>query len=197
MTEEIKEQEQLEEKQPDEQQEQQEEKPDEKLIDQETFNKAVTDRLAREKKKWEKSIDDIVAEKLNEKQRLSELSDEEIKAEQLTDRERQLAEREAAIKKNELLTETETVLRDRKLPASFASFLVTDDNDTTLENVKGFQDAFNEAVKTAVKNELTGQTPKAGASNKTGTHTRASIAAVKDPVKRNKLIRENPHLYGN
>lgn len=194
MTEEIKEQEQLEEQQTDEQHDEQQ---DEKLIDQETFNKAVTDRLAREKKKWEKSIDDIVAEKLKEKQRLSELSDDEIKAEQLTDRERQLAEREAAIKKNELLTETETVLRDRKLPASFASFLVTDDNDTTLENVKGFQDAFNDAVKTAVKNELTGQTPKAGASNKTGTHTRASIAAVKDPVKRNKLIRENPHLYGN
>lgn len=196
MTEELKEQEQqLEEQQPEEQKDNT--APDEKLIDQETFNKAVTDRLAREKKKWEKSIDDIVEERLKEKQRLSELSDDEIKAEQLTDRERQLAEREAAIKKNELLSETETVLRDRKLPASFASFLVTDDNDTTLENVKGFQDAFNEAVKSAVKNELTGQTPKAGASNKTGSHTRATIAAVKDPVKRNKLIRENPHLYGN
>lgn len=165
-----------------------------KAFTQEEVDDIVKSRLTREQAKWEESIDNKVEEKLTERQRLSELSEEELKEVKLTELEKSLAEREKALNQKELYSETEQVLRQRELPPAFAQFLIGEDDSTTLENVKEFQEAFNDAVKNETKNLLSGDTPR-NKSNRKQTISKADILKTKDSVKRLQLIRENPDLF--
>lgn len=165
-----------------------------KTFTQDDVNELIKDRLAREKAKFEKMLEAKVEETIKERQRLSELSDEEIANEKLTQKEKELQERENKLKYKEMLADTEQTLRDRKLPTSFAGFLIAEDNDATLNNIKAFQKAFTEAVKAEVKKELSGKTPETY-DNKDKTWTREEIRKVKDPNKRLALIEQYKDLF--
>lgn len=165
-----------------------------KTFTQDEVNELIKDRIARERAKFEKTLDTKVEEVIKERQRLSELSDEELANEKLTQKEKELQERENKLRYKEMLADTEQILRDRKLPTSFAEFLVADDNDATLNNIKAFQKAFTEAVKAEVKKELSGKTPETY-GNKEKTWTRDEIRKVKDPNKRIALIAQYKDLF--
>lgn len=80
------------------------------------------------------------------------------------------------------------------IPDEIISNLVGEDADATNANVKAFSKAFKAAVQEEVKRQLSHKTPAAGA--KTGALTKADILKEKDPIKRQKLIRENLELFG-
>ena len=80
------------------------------------------------------------------------------------------------------------------IPDEIVANLVGEDADATSTNVKAFSKAFKAAVQAEVKRQLSHKTPSAGA--KTGALTKADILKEKDPIKRQKLIRENLELFG-
>lgn len=160
-----------------------------KTFTQDEVDKFIKDRLTREQTKWDKAIEKKVADKIKESQRLSELSEDELKAETLTQKEQEIEEREQRIRSRELLIDAEDALRERKLPADFAPFLLAEDEEATMENINVFKKAFNDAVKSEVKNELTGETPQVN-KNKDSTLTRKKIAKIKDPKKRVAALKE-------
>lgn len=80
------------------------------------------------------------------------------------------------------------------IPDEIVANLVGEDADATSANVKAFSKAFKAAVQEEVKRQLSHKTPAAGA--KTGALTKADIWKEKDPIKRQKLIRENLGLFG-
>lgn len=165
-----------------------------KTFTQDEMDAAIKDRVGRLQKSQDEKINAAVEQKLKEAKRLSELSDDDKASEALTQREKDLEARETRIQRQELLSDTESVLRDSKLDPTFAPFLIGEDKDTTFTNIKAFKTAFATALKAEVKNELSGKTPDAsGNANK--ALTRAEIAAVKDVKQRLKLIEENPELY--
>ena len=70
--------------------------------------------------------------------------------------------------------------------------LVSEDADKTKKSVENFIALFESAVNRAVKDALKGETPKVGGSSGL---TREQIMKVKDRTERQKLIRENMHLF--
>lgn len=80
------------------------------------------------------------------------------------------------------------------IPDEIVANLVGEDADATSTNVKAFSKAFKTAVQEEVKRQLSHKTPAAG--TKTGALTKADILKEKDPIKRQKLIRENLELFG-
>lgn len=72
------------------------------------------------------------------------------------------------------------------------SLLVSDDADKTKAAVDGFVSLFNQSVQNAVKDALKGNPPKAG---NVATVTKEQIMAIKDPIARQKAIKENMELF--
>lgn len=70
--------------------------------------------------------------------------------------------------------------------------LVSEDADKTKKSVENFIALFESAVNRAVKDALKGEAPKVGGSSGL---TREQIMKVKDRAERQKLIRENMHLF--
>ena len=73
--------------------------------------------------------------------------------------------------------------------------LVDEDAEETSANVKAFIKDFKKAVQDEVKRQLTHKAP--AGSQGAGTLTRDDIMKEKDPIKRQKLIRENMSLFRN
>mgnify|MGYP002766208854 FL=1 len=81
---------------------------------------------------------------------------------------------------------------DISISDDLISAIITDNAETTQQAIKGFAAAFKEAVKTEVANRLKGNEPKASTQSNI---TKAEILAVKDPIERQKLIREHISLF--
>jgi len=81
------------------------------------------------------------------------------------------------------------------VPDAIVSVLVDEDADKTSENVKAFSKAVKKMVQDEVKRQLTHKAPSG--SQGAGTLTKADIMKEKDPLKRQKLIRENMSLFRN
>lgn len=79
------------------------------------------------------------------------------------------------------------------LSDTIISALVTDEADTTKENIKSFSKAFKAAVQSAVKEANKKPSPKTGGAG--GTLTKADIMKVEDINERQRLIRENYELF--
>ncbi|TDL92093.1 DUF4355 domain-containing protein [Vibrio vulnificus] len=130
-------------------------------------------RVTEAQKKWEakttQELETRIQQEREEAEKLAKLSQEErFKVE----RDKELAKIEEDRKSFEaerlqfnqekLFTETEKVLISESLPASFASFLISDTAETTNENIQAFKTAFNEAIQVAANAALPGRPPVAG-----------------------------------
>ncbi len=71
--------------------------------------------------------------------------------------------------------------------------LVTDNAETTKQNVEEFSKLFSDAVEAAVKERLKGETPRRGTP--ASKMTKEQILAIKDDPKRIQAIRENIELF--
>lgn len=119
------------------------------------FDRRVQQAITKAKDKWNALLDD----KLSESEKLAKMNKEE-KAEYLRQKsEKELAAREAAVTKRELMAEAKVTLADEKLPVSLAELLNYTDADACKASIETMKKAFQEAVSAAVQEKLKGGTP--------------------------------------
>lgn len=131
-----------------------------KTFTQEDVDKAISERLKREREKAEKTIAEKVAEAAAEAERKAKLSAEEKEAEDRKKREAETAEREREITLRENRAEARELLQERNISADLVNFVVDVDADTTRENIDNLEKAFLKAVEEGVEAKLKGKTPK-------------------------------------
>lgn len=117
--------------------------------------KAVNTAVSNAQEKWKALTDD----KLSEAEKLAKMTKEE-KAQYLQQkREKELADREAAVTRKELMAEAKNTLAEKKLPVELAEVLNYADADTCSKSISAVEKAFQKAVEDAVEERLKGGTP--------------------------------------
>ena len=124
---------------------------------QEYVDNAVKDAVASAREEWQKEADEAAE--------LAKLSKDD-KDKKLFEKDKaKLAEDKAKFEHDKLVLETKNQLSEKKLPSSFADFLVSENADSTLKNINSFEAAWNQAVQEAVNEKLKGSTPQTGTTN--------------------------------
>lgn len=83
--------------------------------------------------------------------------------------------------------------QDISIADDVIAMLVSTDADKTNAAIKGFTEAFNNAVAAAVKKKLGGKEPRTGSEKHI---TKDDILKIKDPAARQQAIAENIELFG-
>ncbi|NGP45977.1 DUF4355 domain-containing protein [Bacillaceae bacterium SIJ1] len=179
---------------------------EEKTFTQEDMDNAIQQRLAKEKKKFEqerkkqeKEMREQIEQEKKEAAELAKLSEEErlkVEAEkkemQLKQREEELNEKEKEFQRKKLEMDTVEVLRERKLPPQFASLVLGEDSEDTLNNIVTFQEEWQEAIEAEVNKRLATDTPSVGTKNK-GTYNPWK-KETRNLTEQGRILRENPEL---
>ena len=171
-------------------------KPEKKYTD-EDIDRIVNQRLARERKAAEKKAKEAAeAEKLK---RMTAAEKRDAEFEQMKAR---LASLEAEKNQAEMLSTASDILKDAGINVSskLVGHLIAETADETKANVDEFVKLFNDAVNKGVKAAMkaAGSSPKRkGGSSDSGEWTKEKIYEVKDPIKRQQLIKEHWDLFKN
>lgn len=156
------------------------------------YTDADVDALINQKfAEWQKKQD----KKISEAERLSKMSAEEKAAERLKGLETRIAEYEAKEARAAMTKEARALLQDKNIVVGdeLLANLIAEDADKTKASVENFAKLFQAAVEKAVKEALKGETPRKGAA--TPSLTKEQIMAVANRAERQRLIKENIHLF--
>lgn len=162
------------------------------------YSDEQVDEIIKEKKaKWQKQQDEKIKEleearkleKMNEDEKLKyELDKYKKELEEYKQRENQSAM--AKVAKNMLIEEGFNISDD------LVNNLITDEAESTKENVKDFSDMLKDLVEKEVNERLKGKSPEV---KKTGVKTsqgqRSEIYGIKDAVKRREAMLNHPELF--
>lgn len=136
--------------------------------------KAIDTALTNAQEKWQALTDD----KLSEAEKLAKMTKEE-KADYLQQkREKELADKEAAITRRELMAEAKNTLAEKKLPVGLAEVLNYADADSCSKSIAAVEKAFNEAVEAGVQERLKGSTPPKKAPGNQETELAKQVEAL-------------------
>lgn len=136
--------------------------------------KAVNTALNKAQEKWRALTDD----KLSETEKLAKMTKEE-KAEYMANkREKELADREAAMTRKELMAEAKNTLAEKKLPVGLSEVLNYTDADSCSKSIAAVEKAFQEAVEAAVQERLKGGVPPKKAPENGATFTKEQVNAM-------------------
>lgn len=123
--------------------------------------KAIDTAITNAQEKWQALTDD----KLSEAEKLAKMNKDE-KAQYLVQKhEKELADREAAVTRKELMAEAKNTLTEKKLPIGLAEVLNYADADSCSKSIDAIEKAFQEAVEVAVQERLKGGEPPKAAGN--------------------------------
>lgn len=143
--------------------------------------------IERKLARWKKQREQEVAEaaKLAEMNATQKLEYERDQAKKKLDE----YERRDAVR--QMTDESRKQLREAgvDVPDEVVSMLVGEDAEATKAAVDGFAAAFKDAVEAEVKRRLAGGTPRSGVD--TSGMTAEQILAIKDPMERQRVIKEN------
>lgn len=155
-------------------------------------NKAIKTAVANEKEKWKTLTDD----KLTEAEKLAKMTKEEKAEYRAKKAEKELEDLKKMNARTELAKTARKMLADENIniPDELLSNLVADDADGTKTAVDSFAKMYKDAVQAAVKEAIKGKPPKAGTGGG-NTITKEQIMDIKDPIERQKMIRENINLF--
>lgn len=155
---------------------------DGKKYSDEDVNKILNKKFAE----WEKKQ----AKKISEAEKLANMTAEE----QLKALQSELDSMKKDKTRSELASAARGILAesDIQVPDNLIANLIGEDAETTKENVAAFSKVFKAAVQEGVKEALKGKTPPSGGSS---TLTKEEIMNVKNLKERQKLIKENIHLF--
>ena len=117
--------------------------------------KAVNTAVTKAQEKWQALADD----KLSEAEKLAKMTKEEKAQYMQQKREKELADREAAITRKELMAEAKNTLASDGLPQELAEVLDYSDADTCNKSMEKVKEVFQRAVETAVEEKLKGGKP--------------------------------------
>lgn len=162
------------------------------------YSDEQVDEIIKEKKaKWQKQQDEKIKEleearkleKMNEDEKLKyELDKYKRELEEYKQRENQSAM--AKVAKNMLIEEGFNISDD------LVNNLITDEAETTKENVKDFAGMLKDLVEKEVNERLKGKSPevkKTGVKSSQGQ--RSEILGIKDAVKRREAMLNHPELF--
>lgn len=155
-------------------------------------NKAINTAVTKAEEKWKALTDD----KLTEAEKLAKMTKEEKAEYRAKKAEKELEELKKMNARTELAKTARKMLADEdiNIPDELLSNLVADDADGTKTAVESFAKMYKEAVQAAVKDAIKGKPPKAGTGGG-NTITKEQIMDIKDPIERQKMIRENINLF--
>lgn len=162
------------------------------------YSDEQVDEIIKEKKaKWQKQQDEKIKEleearkleKMNEDEKLKyELDKYKKELEEYKQRENQSAM--AKVAKNMLIEEGFNISDD------LVNNLITDEAESTKENVKDFAGMLKDLVEKEVNERLKGKSPevkKTGVKSSQGQ--RSEILGIKDAVKRREAMLNHPELF--
>lgn len=164
--------------------------PEKKYTDAD-IDKIVKERLARERKAAEKK-----ARQQAEAEKLKNMTAAEKRDAEFEQMKKELAELKAEKQNADMLSTASDILKDAGINVSskLVGHLIADTADETKANVDEFVKLYNDAVNKGVKAAMkaSGSNPKKSGSS---TLTKEDIMKVKNPAERQKLIKENMHLF--
>jgi hypothetical protein len=154
-------------------------------------DKEVNDLLGKKFAEWQKKKDKEIGEAqklatMNATQKAEYERDQLQKELDKLKRENSIAEMSKTARK--ILSESNI-----NIPDELLSLMVTTDAEETKSAVDSFSKLFKDAVESAVKERLKGETPKKGSG--TAAMTKEQIMAIKDPELRQKKMLENKTLF--
>ena len=126
-----------------------------KTFTQEELDKIVQGRIAKERKAWEKHLED----EKTEAQKLETMSEKEKKKYQEEKRIKDLDDREAAITRRELTAQAKVQLADKGIPTELAEILILTDADSCKKSIETVEKTFQSAVEKAVEEKIKGREP--------------------------------------
>lgn len=138
-------------------------------------DRKLASALEKKQAEWDSQLAQKIKDAKSETERLASLSEKDRKDEQLSQREKDIATRLEDLERKELKADAITDLTTKKLPASFADFLLGADPEKTLANINEFKTAFDAAVEEATKGALRQDTPPAGGTASKPTNTIAEL----------------------
>lgn len=172
---------------------------EEKQLDGDKLVKKLQKRIGKEQNEKHSLQDQL--DKANEKikqlqsgKSIKDLSDEDKAKKAESDKDKKIASLEAQITRRDNIKQTDEVFKEAGLNVSddVLNMVVVDNDKQTYANVQALIKYTNQ-IQSGVKKELLkGSTPKI---NGKPSMTKAEIAKIKDPLKRQKAIAENLDLY--
>lgn len=153
----------------------------------EDLDRIISKKVAALQKKQEKAI--------SEAQKLAQNSANKSAEEKIADLESRLEEYEKQQAHSEMMGQARKVIQSKGYSFSdgLISNLVTEDAEQTQSNIDECIRLVEAEVQKQVKAALAGKTPKAG--SEAPKLTKEEILKVKNPIERQKLIRENLELF--
>ena len=131
-----------------------------KSFTQADIDKAISERLKREKEASEKRIAETLRKEREEWERQSKLSEEQRAEEARKQMESELSEKERNLALRENRADARELLIERGIDSTLVDFVVDVDADKTKENINLLEKAYAQAVKAGVDKALAGTTPK-------------------------------------
>ena len=153
----------------------------------EDLDRIISKKFAALQKKQEKAV--------SEAQKLAQNNANKSAEEKIADLESRLEGYEKQRVHSEMMGQARKIIQGKGYSISdgLISSLVTDDAEQTQSNIDEFVKLLEAEVQKQVKAALAGNTPKTGKD--VPKHTRDEILKIKNPIERQKLIRENLELF--
>lgn len=124
-------------------------------------DKRVTEALKTAKAKWESDYKDKLKKEKDEAARLAKMSAEDRAKEEFEKQKQDFEAEREQFERDRLELQVKKDLNEQGLNESFSSFLIGEDADSSLANIKAFKGAWDKALSEAVKEKLKGEPPKA------------------------------------
>ncbi|WP_315114536.1 DUF4355 domain-containing protein [uncultured Clostridium sp.] len=150
----------------------------EKTFTQEELDKIIEKRLTRALQKAE---DEKV-----EAERLAKMSAEERTKAEFEKEKQKFEEERKQYQREKLELQVIKELGTKNLPVEFSKYLLGNDAETCINNIKEFEVQWQNAIKKAVNDKLKGNTPKAGNVGKTINNNTSDFINV---IKENQVAR--------
>lgn len=165
--------------------------PNAKYTD-EDVNRIIDKKFAEWQKKQQKKQNEI-----DEAKKLANMTAEEKRAKEVEALQNELASLKAKANAAEMAESARAIFAQKNVnaPDAIVNMLINDsDAEATKEAVESYINVFQAEVQKAVKDALKGKEPSKG-SGQSGV-TKESIMKIANRAERQRLIRENPNLFG-
>ena len=168
------------------------EQVEEKLqFTQEELDKLIQSQTDKRLAQALKTVERKNAEKVKQAEKLAKMSESEKFQFELEQREKAIAEKEHQLALAENKTEASKILAEKGLSVALVDFVVAEDAETMMENIKLLDDEFKKCVKNEIERRLQTSTPK---KNLPLEMTKESFQKL-SIVERTQLLHNNPELY--
>lgn len=118
--------------------------------------------LSKKQAEWQEAKDKELEEAKSEAAKLAKMSAEERAKAEATKRQDELEKREKAINLREYRYEAKHQLEENGLPDTFVDMVLSEDAETTKNNIGAIKAEFDKAIEAAVNERLKGKTPQTG-----------------------------------